>query len=192
MDSRSTEHFQRIYASADDPWGFGSSPYEREKYRRTVGMLGDRRFASGLEVGCSIGVLSRMLAERCERLLGLDIVEQPLAAARARCEGMPGVAFRQMRVPEAWPDGRFDLLVFSEVLYFLSPADIDRCAARALGALAADAVVVLVNWLGTSDDPCSGDEAADRFIAATRGTLRVAARDRQPGYRLDLLRGLGG
>jgi hypothetical protein len=49
------------------------------------------------------------------------------------------------------------------------------------------ACVVLVNWLGQSDDPCSGDEAADRFIAATAGSLHVARQVRQPGYRLDLL-----
>lgn len=184
MESRSAEHFQQLYASADDPWGFGSSPYEREKYRRTVAMLGDRRFASGLEVGCSIGVLSRMLAERCDTLLGLDIVERPLAAARARCAGLPGVTFQQMRVPNDWPDGRFDLIVFSEVLYFLTPADIDRCAHRATQS---DATVVLVNWLGVSDDPCTGEEAAQRFIAATAPVLRVQAQDRQPGYRLDVL-----
>ena len=192
MESRSADHFQQLYASADDPWGFGSSPYERDKYRRTVALLGDRRFARGLEVGCSIGVLSRLLADRCDTLLGVDIVEQPLAAARARCEAMPAVTFRRMRVPDEWPEGPFDLMVFSEVLYFLTPADIERCAARVAGSLTPDAAVVLVNWLGVSDDPCTGDEAAERFIAATQGLLQVAAQDRQPGYRLDLLQGSAG
>ena len=53
--------------------------------------------------------------------------------------------------------------------------------------LAPGACVLLVNWLGQSDDPCNGDEAAGRFIAATTGSLHVARQLRQPGYRLDLL-----
>ena len=32
-----------------------------------------------------------------------------------------------MQVPDEWPVQSFDLIVLSEVLYFLSPADLDRC-----------------------------------------------------------------
>ncbi len=186
-ESRSAAHFQRIYEASPDPWGFASNPYEQEKYQRTVQALGGRRFASGLEIGCSLGFLTRMLAPRCEALLGVDLVEQPLEAARARCADQPGVSFQQMRVPGEWPDGRWDLIVLSEVLYFLTPADIDRSAKRVLASLLPDAMVVLVNWLGQSDDPCTGDEAANCFIAATAGALHVVHQDRQPGYRLDIL-----
>jgi predicted TPR repeat methyltransferase len=150
-------------------------------------MLGDRRFISGLEVGCSIGVLTRLLAGYCDALLGVDLVEQPLAAARLRCAEQPWVRFQRMRIPGEWPDQRFDLIMLSEVLYFLSPADIERCAERVKASLLPGGTVLLVNWLGQSDDPCSGEEAADRFIAATAGVLRVSQQDRQPRYRLDLL-----
>jgi hypothetical protein len=75
----------------------------------------------------------------------------------------------------------------SEVLYFLTPADIGRCADRVKASLLPGGTVLLVNWLGQSDDPCSGEEAANRFIAATAGVLRVSRQDRQPRYRLDLL-----
>ena len=127
--SRSADHFARIYDASQDPWGFGSSPYEQGKYDRTIENLGGRRFAAGLEIGCSIGVLTRRLAAHCDTLLGLDLVEQPLQAARARCADLPGVRFQQMQVPGQWPDGRFDLMVFSEVLYFLTPADIEALRA---------------------------------------------------------------
>jgi hypothetical protein len=95
-----------------------------------------------------------------------------------------------LQVPDEWPDQRFDLIVLSEVLYFLSPSDVDRCARRAVDSLLSGAKVLLVNWLGQSDDPCSGDQAADRFIAATTamtGSLTVTVQDRRPRYRLDLL-----
>jgi SAM-dependent methyltransferase len=189
IGSRDSSHFAQMYQSNPDPWGFGTDSYEHKKYRRSVKVLGGQRFASGLEVGCSIGVLTRMLAPRCERLLALDIVDLPLEAAAERCADQPWVRFQRMQVPDEWPDQRFDLIVLSEVLYFLSPADIDRCARRVKDSLLPSANVLLVNWLGQSDDPCSGDQAADRFLAATAGMLAVAYQERRPGYRLDLLAG---
>jgi cyclopropane fatty-acyl-phospholipid synthase-like methyltransferase len=186
--SRTAAHFKRIYESDADPWNFGTSPYEQAKYRHTLQALGRRRFAAGLEIGCSIGILTRMLASRCDTLLGVDIVEHPLDAARWHCADQPWVQFERMQVPEEWPNGRFDLMVFSEVLYFLSPADIDRCARCVTASLLPRATVVLVNWRGRSDDPCTGEEAASRFVNATKGALRVARQDRRSGYRLDVLR----
>jgi cyclopropane fatty-acyl-phospholipid synthase-like methyltransferase len=185
--SRDASHFDRLYQSNPDPWGFLSDPYEQAKYRRSIEMLGGRHFASGLEVGCSIGVLTHMLAANCDALLGVDIVEQPLAAARLRCAGQPQVRFQRMRVPGDWPEQRFDLIVLSEVLYFLSPADIALCADRVMSSVLPGGKILLVNWLGQSDDPCSGDEASEHFIAATSTVLHVIQQQRQPGYRLDLL-----
>jgi SAM-dependent methyltransferase len=185
--SRDSSHFGQLYQSNPDPWGFLTDPYEAAKYRHSLEVLGERRFVSGLEVGCSIGVLTRLLAARCDALLALDIVDQPLQAAAQRCADQPWVRFRQMQVPGQWPAGRFDLIVLSEVLYFLSPADIDRCAALVAGSVLPNAKVLLVNWLGQSDDPCSGDQAADRFIAATAGKSRIERQDRPERYRLDLL-----
>jgi SAM-dependent methyltransferase len=187
--SRPPDHFARLYQSNPDPWGFQTNPYEQDKYARSVDVLRrDRPFASGLEVGCSIGVLTRMLAPLCDALLGLDVVDQALADASQRCADQPWVRFARMRAPDEWPEGRFDLIVLSEVLYFLSPDDIDRCAVRVRDSLLPDARVLLVNWLGETDDPSSGDQAAERFIAAMAGRLTVAEQGREPRYRLDLLR----
>ena len=185
--SRAADHFERLYRRNPDPWDFDTSPYEQAKYRRTLAALGDRRFTAGLEVGCSIGILTGMLAPRCDTLLGVDIVEDPLAAARSRCADRPQVRFQKMRVPAEWPTQRFDLIVFSEVLYFLSRADIDRCAEQVLASVLPGAMVVLVNWLGPTDDPTSGDEAAERFIHATIGPLRIRRQERYEKYRLDVL-----
>lgn len=186
-DSRPPIHFQRLYRSNPDPWDFNTSPYEQAKYRHTMDALGDRRFTSGLEVGCSIGILTRMLAPLCDSLLGIDIVEDPLPAARARCADQSRVRFARLQVPVDWPDEHFDLIVFSEMLYFLSAADIKRCAHHVLDTLLPGGVVVLVNWLGRTDDPSPGDAAPDRFIAATRGVLNMLRQERHEHYRLDSL-----
>jgi 2-polyprenyl-3-methyl-5-hydroxy-6-metoxy-1,4-benzoquinol methylase len=188
--SRDAEHFARLYQSNPDPWGFKTSVYEKAKYAATLSALGDGRFSSGLEVGCSIGVLTRLLAPACERMLGIDIVEAPLQEARARCAHMAHVRFERMQVPGAWPAGRFDLIVLSEVLYFLTAADIAGCADRVRSCLLPQASIVLVNWVGQTDDPTPGEAAAEQFIAAMGGALVPVQQARDEGYRLDLLRAL--
>ncbi len=87
-----------------------------------------------------------------------------------------------------WPDEIFDLIVLSEVLYFLTPADIEAVADRCADCLAPNGLALLVNWRGRSDDPCTGDEAAGIFIERTQGWLEPRAHIQEAGYRLDLLR----
>jgi SAM-dependent methyltransferase len=181
-------HFQRLYDAGSDPWRFRSSEYEQAKYRTTVASLGTRRFRFGFEAGCSIGVLTRLLAEHCDALLAVDIVEAPLAAARATCSDQPQVRFQQMQIPRQWPNETFDLIVLSEVLYFLSPTDITATADRVVATLDQAGIVLLVNWCGRADDPCTGDEAARIFMDRTSQSLSVQAHHRTTDYRLDILR----
>jgi len=185
--SHDPSHFERIYQSNPDPWGYQTSAYEAAKYQHVLGVLGERRFSSGLEVGCSIGVLTRMLAARCDALLGVDVVDQALEAAAARCADQLWVRFEKMQVPASWPGGSFDLIVLAEMLYFLVPEDIERVAARVVSSGMVGTRVLLVNWLGKADDPCSGDEAAERFIQAASDHFTLTHQERRPGYRLDLL-----
>ena len=85
-----------------------------------------------------------------------------------------------------WPDGRFDLILFSEVLYYLGIDGIHRAARLTQECLAPGGTVVLVNWHGPTDGACTGDEAATTFIAdATRLTRTVQLRESK--YRLDVL-----
>jgi cyclopropane fatty-acyl-phospholipid synthase-like methyltransferase len=187
VTSRDAAHFQRLYETSPDPWGFRTSRYEQAKYAATIDALGTRHFHSGFEVGCSIGVLTRMLAPRCDALLAVDIVEQPLATARADCADQTWVSFRRMQVPGDWPDQAFDLIVLSELLYFLAPGDIAAVADRASASLEATGLVLLVNWRGRSDDPCAGEEAAQIFIDRTQHWLAPRLHRRTEAYRLDLL-----
>lgn len=185
--SHDVEHFRRIYAHSVDPWDFRTSAYEQQKYRRTIAALGERRFRSGFEPGCSIGVLTRMVASRCDALLATDIVQEPLRTAREACSDLPWVRFARLRIPDEWPDDHFDLIVLSEVLYFLSPCDIARSAVRVLDALDPDGVVLSVNWRGKGNDPCGGDEAASVLLNETQSALRVASNYHTASYRIDLL-----
>jgi predicted TPR repeat methyltransferase len=185
--SRDPAHFQRLYDADPDPWRFRTSDYEQAKYNKTMEALGTRRFRHAFEVGCSIGVMTRMLASRCDQLLAVDIIEQPLAIAQAACTDQPWVRFKRMHVPGEWPGEMFDLIVLSEVLYFLSADDIAAVADRTSASLKTNGLVLLVNWRAESGDPCTGDQAADTFMAHAQRFLRPMTRYREDRYRLDLL-----
>jgi predicted TPR repeat methyltransferase len=182
------EDFEALYARNPDPWNFATSAYEREKYDATIAVLGGRHYGHAIEVGCSIGVFTARLAALCGRLLAVDIADTALASARERCARLPHVTFENRRMPRDWPAGEaFDLIVLSEVLYFLEAQDIRRLAMQAIASLAPGGHVLLVNYTEQTDDPCTGDEAAEIFIAA--GELRVARHVRAEKYRIDLLAG---
>jgi len=185
--SREAAYFERLYAANPDPWNFTSSAYEQRKYAATIEVLGGHCFSRGLEIGCSIGVLTKVLARHCTKLLALDVADQALAQARARCAGEQHVAFANMQVPRNWPAGQFDLIIFSEVLYFLDIADIERTAALADASLAPGGVLLLVNYTEDIDEPCSGEEAADSFIRVAVQSNILKRQVKDAAFRIDLL-----
>src|SRR5665213_696736 len=73
MSSTNRAYFESMYASDPDPWNFATSSYEQRKYAHTVAALPNEHFCNVFEPGCSIGVLTELLAPRCERLLATDI-----------------------------------------------------------------------------------------------------------------------
>lgn len=178
------DFFDGVYAADPDPWRFASSEYEREKYAASLAALPARRFTAALEVGCSIGVLTGALAQRCDSLLALDVAAAALARARENCPAAH-VTFAERRAPEEWPEGRFDLIVLSEVLYYLDAPDIARVAALSRAALLPGGSVLLVHYLGETDYPMTGDAAAEAFMAAA--ALPVRRQSRAPMYRIDAL-----
>ena len=174
--------FDRLYAANPDPWDFHGSDYERAKYDATVAAR-PARCGDLLEIGCSIGVLTSRLAARCDALLALDFAAAALTQARLACAAYRHVRFLQAGVPAGWPDGHFDVILFSEVLYFLSPADIAATARRAAAALRPGGLILLVNWTGPNDAPCTGDQAAELFIAHGGLGHELVAKD--ANYRID-------
>ena len=180
-------YFETLYADKADPWDFRTSPYEQRKYAATLAVLSRSHYASALEVGCSIGVFTRLLAERCDTLLSVDTSARALTEAQRDGADLAHVTFRLASLPEDFPDGTFDLIVLSEVLYYLSKVDLLRVAAHCERAVTADGEIVLCHWLGETNYPLGGDEAAEGFITAMAPRFRAKATRREPEYRLDLL-----
>jgi SAM-dependent methyltransferase len=178
------ERFERLYASNPDPWNYRTSDYEREKYADTLAALPSRPLGSVLEVGCSIGVFTRQLAARCERVLGIDFSPRALALARARVGGLMNVQLRQASFPEQAPEGQWDAVVCSEVLYYLDQEGLRQATRWLSEQLQRETCVVAVSWRGVgADEPLRGDDVHDLLADSLASWHTFDAR--RAGYRLD-------
>ncbi|WP_024477133.1 bifunctional PIG-L family deacetylase/class I SAM-dependent methyltransferase [Arthrobacter sp. CAL618] len=178
--------FERLHADTDDPWGLKDRFYERRKRSVALALLPRERFAASLELGCSIGVLSAELAARTDSLLALDISPTAVAATQERLSDYPEATARVASVPRNWPSGQFDLIVISEVGYFLSRTQLLDVVARAVASLAADGVILLCHWRHPIDGwELDGDTVHELFRSAS--SLAVFAEHREEDFRIDLL-----
>jgi predicted TPR repeat methyltransferase len=179
------EYFEELYAHSDDPWNFETSEYERKKYERTLEALGGRRFRRALEAGASIGVFTEMLADRCDELLAVDVSERAVAEARRRLSGREHVRVERRTLPEEMPQGPFDLIVASEVLYYFTREEMLAVLGSFERELAPDGALLAVHWRReTRTYPLQGDEVHELLTENTRlqNTKTIAEQD----YRLDL------
>ena len=185
--SLAPEYFDQLYAQNADPWAFETSAYEAAKYAATLAALPRPRYANALELGCSIGVLTRQLAPRCGRLLATEVSEAALAQARTRCADLLQVTFERRDVSAQFPDGRFDLILVSEVGYYFSQTDLESLRTKIAAALEPRGHLLLVHYTGETNYPLTADAVYETFLAwEGRQWSRLAA-NRNDGYRLDLL-----
>ncbi|HSI42145.1 MAG TPA: SAM-dependent methyltransferase [Xanthobacteraceae bacterium] len=181
-------YFDALYDSDPDPWQFETSLYERAKYDATLAGLPSPHYARALEIGCSIGVLTERLALRCGALVAVDPATKALEAARRRCRQLGHIAFVEAGVPDFWPAGRFDLILLSEVVYYLSVEDVRRLARQVADSIDTGGHIALVHWIGATDYPLSGDEASALFLSALGDRVEPVRQERAEAYRLDVLR----
>ena len=107
----------------EDPWNYTSSPYELGKYERTLRLLPTAPNASGvheyvLEVGCSEGVFTSMLARsgKVRSILGVDVATKAIERARLRCQPLSNVELRLGDVRELTLEHPVSAVFCAEVL----------------------------------------------------------------------------
>lgn len=180
-------YFDDVYAAHRDPWNFETSAYEAEKYSSSLAILPRERYGSALEVGCSIGVFTQLLAQRCDRLLALDLAEKALDEARQRCAQQTNVSFARCDLPAQFPNGSFDLVTVCEVGYYWSPADLLRACRRIAQQQPTGADLLLVHWTpAVHDYPQTGDAVHDTWLS--QPWWQPMAARRHATYRMDVLR----
>jgi SAM-dependent methyltransferase len=143
-------YFDDLYARSPDPWGLDDRFYEQRKRDLVLASLPQQTFRRAFEPGCATGALTERLATRCAEVVAWDGAAVGLAAARSRLADQPHVRFEQRRIPDDWPDGRFDLVVLSEVGYYCP--DLDLLAARIKSALDTDGALLACHWRRPAPD----------------------------------------
>lgn len=140
------QYFDDKFQRDDDPWRCNMSWYERRKRALTLAALPRERFSHGFEPGCGNGALAAELAARCDRLLCSDFSPRAVALTGDRLIGVPGARVEQLKMPEDWPDERFDLIVLSELAYYLAPRELTSLVEHVLLSLIDDGYVLTCHW----------------------------------------------
>jgi SAM-dependent methyltransferase len=174
-------YFDEVYAASPDPWEFATRWYEARKYAISVALLTSQHYGDAFEPGCSIGVLTELLAPRCDRLLSCDVAAEAVRTAATRTASRPNVRVQRRVIPRDWPPGGFDLIVFSEFLYYFAGDDLDQVLDLGVAALRPGGSLLAVHWRRpVADYPRSGDDV-HQVLAGHAGLARLVDH-REPDF----------
>ncbi|MDX8438489.1 trifunctional glycosyltransferase/class I SAM-dependent methyltransferase/polysaccharide deacetylase [Mesorhizobium australafricanum] len=193
-DNDRTSFWNRHFA-IEDPWNYGSA-YEQEKYERQLEILPAGPIGRALELACAEGHFTRRLAPRVDHLTATDISAVAVGRARVRCGDQPNIEFGVLDFVADTLPGEMDLIVCSEVLYYLDDAaELRRIAKKFAEALApggsfisAHAFVLRDNVEKTGFDwNTFGAQVIAETLAATEG-LMLEQSIQTELYRIDRFR----
>ncbi|MFN3346297.1 MAG: class I SAM-dependent methyltransferase, partial [Candidatus Bipolaricaulaceae bacterium] len=136
----------------EDPWEYETSPYEQRKYALKLAILprrgekGRPAYRRALDLGCAEGLFTRRLVEEgvAAQAVGVDFSGRALARAREKSAGLP-VEYQEMDIGKRLPDGTYDLVFCSEVLYYLGYSRLRALAERLAQKIEPGGHLVLVS-----------------------------------------------
>lgn len=144
--SLDAQYFADLYASSEDPWAFRTRWYEKRKRELVMASLPRQCYERVFEPACANGELSALLAERCADLLCQDLNPTAVGLARERLAGVSHASVELGRLPGDWPGGRFDLIVLSELGYYLDPTDWLQVIEQSAASLSDDGGLLACHW----------------------------------------------
>jgi SAM-dependent methyltransferase len=159
--------FQHFFDEGD-PFGFDVNTVEQLKFRRTLAVCGDGPLGRVLEVGCAVGSFTELLAPRATDVLALDVSPAAVEQVTRRLRDYPNVRGQAMAIPAEFPEGTFDLVVASDVLYYLTVKDVQLCLEKIEAAVAEGGALVAVHYVPRMGSLLDGDETHDILAAHTK------------------------
>ena len=144
--THSRMYFEELYRSNNDPWGYDYHWYEARKRRICLALLTRQRYQNVLEIGCSNGHLSMYLAQRADQLLCIDAVEHAVQLASQRLQALDHVSVENRNIPEDFPEQKFDLIVISEIAYYLSLAELQQLIEKLTHCLNSGGEILCCHW----------------------------------------------
>lgn len=179
--------FEAMYAANPDPWRFTTSWYEQRRFALIAAMLPRQHYRRILEPACANGMLTSALVRRAGEVVAFDSVATAVDQARQRLAGTGArVECRDVRDPWPGEEDGYDLIVLSELLYYL-PAEVSvGLVGRALAALAGDGHLVTCQWRHpVAGTPQRGDDISTHL--AGREDARVLAHYVDPDCVIDVV-----
>ncbi len=125
------------------------------------------------------------MSERCARLLVSDGSSTAVQLAQQRLAGFAHVEVRQAWVPTQWPDEQFDLIVISELAYFLTADALGELIRKMLRSLSPGGTVLACHWRRRSDDCEFNGDLLHRRLGSGLG-LPHLSRVIEPDVRVDV------
>lgn len=175
------QYFERAYTADAQVFGHVDGWYETRKRQILLSSLLRPRYLRAFEPGGGVAALTIPLAARCDQVLMMDWSVTVLKYAREAMRDFANVEFCAGSIPEGWPEHRrFDLIVFSEILYYLTEDEVAEVVHRTCRSLCAHGEVALLHWRHASADyPLTAARAHDIFISMCADLhVRVAHEDR--------------
>jgi len=127
----SAQEFQQRYAAkSQDAWGYLESAAHAERSARILRAFAGWQPQRVLEVGCAEGFLTKRLLLLANQVVACDLSDLAAARAAAHCAGVGSGLFLTMDIRRKIPEGKFDTCLLSDVLYYLSPAEIRDLSGR--------------------------------------------------------------
>lgn len=139
-------YFEDLYRHNSDPWGYDSHWYEARKRQICLALLTRPRYPKVLEVGCSNGHLSIHLAQRAEQLLCIDVSESAVQLASERLQEFEHVVVENRKIPEDYSIQKFDLILISEMAYYLSANELHQFIEKLKHSLNDDGEILCCHW----------------------------------------------
>ena len=179
-------YFDGLYSDDPDPYGLRTRWYEERKRAVLMASLPHRRYGRVYEPGCGAGELTVDLATRCDDVLASDFSDKAIASARARTTGLSNVRFQRHVLPQDWPRDAspFDLIVVSELGYFLDEESMAALAACCAQSLSTGGVLVACNWRPAFAERALSTDRVHEAFAAT-GLVR-SVRHEEADFLLEI------
>lgn len=183
----SSNYFAALYTGQEDPWNYAGSEYEAAKYRDSLAALPRRSYERALELGCSVGVFTRLLAARCRSVVAVDVSPQALIRAQTRCADLGNVRFERCDLITAFPAGAYDLVTFCELGFYFGPNDLTRIKDAIAQALVEGGHLLLVHWTPLVEGHAqTADDVHKAFVGDARFARCTSAFEEN--YRLNVVR----
>lgn len=167
--------FDARFEADPDPWQTNTQRREMVKRRQLFQAAGFRRWSRALELGAGNGSNSPLLARRSLRLDVCEATASGVALIRQAVAHCPNTEVYAHIIPDRFPAPSYDLIVISEVLYYLRPDHLDKLAGEISRSLVPGGRLLLAHHHQRFSDAWQAGERAQRnLVAAISAPLHPA------------------